>query len=236
ILYVHTSTGADPIGFYTEGGFILHIKSGDSETYNDNFYLPLLSKGDIPDITQENKPYFEGNFGMSSGSIAFANAKISGEHFFDKRFEGYIWMNAKVILKAGKDTFAYGDFKEIFTALIDSKSINDKKITFQLRDIREDMANKIILNKFDVTNYPDVEEKFRDKPIPVYFGTQNLITPIRVDEINERFKCNDGRIKSIDSVYKNGAKLEENAHYYIDLQRARITFDREGAFIITAGA
>jgi len=197
-----------------------------------NHFLPLLAKEDIPDITQEIKPYFEGSFSISSGSIAFMNAEIKGEHFFDKKFATYTWINAKVILKAGSDSFTYAQFKEIFTAHISKKSCSDAKITFQLRDIREDMKNKVVLGVFDTTNYPRVEEKFRDKPRPIYFGFQALITPVCIDEIQEKFQCNDGRIKSVDAVFKNGLPLVKDKHYYVDYQRARITFDRDGAFTI----
>ena len=235
ILYVHTSTGADPIGFYTEGRFWLYISNKKNIEFNDNFYLPLLLKEDIPDITQEIKPYFEGTFSISSGSIAFMNGKIGGDHFFDKKFSAYTWINSKIILKAGKNTFTYAQFKEIFTAHISEKNCSDKKITFQLLDIREDMKNKIVLNTFDQDTYPTVEEKFIDKPCPVYFGTQGLITPVCIDEINEKFQCNDGRIKSVDAVYKNGLLLTKDKHYYVDYQRARITFDKFGAFTITTG-
>jgi len=235
ILYVHASTGGDPRGFYTGGGFWMYMSNKENIEFNGNFYLPLLSKGDIPDISQEIKPYFEGSFSISSGSIAFNNAEIKGEHFFDKRFGDYTWINAKTILKAGGPDFTYAQFKEIFTALINEKSCSDRKITFQLRDIREEMRDKIVLNTFNKTEYPGVEEKFKDKPRPIYFGGMELITPVCIDEVDEKFECNDGRIKSIDAVYKNNVLLVENTHYYVDQQRARLTFDRDGAFIITAG-
>lgn len=241
-LYVRSSAGdGDPAAFLIEGAFWLYFSTHKDIEFTVasgrlHHYLPLLAKEDIPDITQEIKPYFEGSFSISSGSIAFMNTKIGGEHFFDEKFATYTWINAKVILKAGSNAlpvFTYAQFKEIFTAYINEKSCSDGKITFQLRDVREDMKNKIVLNTFDVTNYPWVEDKFRDKPRPVYFGFQALTTPVCIDEVQEKFQCNDGRIKSVVAVYKNGSLLVKDKHYYVDYQRGRITFDRDGAFTIT---
>jgi len=204
-----------------------------------NHFLPLLAKEDIPDITQEIKPYFEGSFSISSGSIAFINAKIMGEHFFDEKFATYTWINAKVILKAGSDSFTYEQFKEIFTSYIDSKSCSDAKITFQLRDMRKEMSQSIVLNKFNTTDYPDIEDTFVGKLIPAIFGFRELTIPVPIDMENQKFKFNDSGIAarsgSVERVEKNGAELEEDTHYYVDLQRSRITFDREGAFVIETG-
>ena len=239
ILYVHTSDGTDPANFLIEGAFWLYFSTHKDKEFNDNFYLPFLAKEDIPDITQEIKPYFEGNFSISSGSIAFMNAKIMGEHFFDKKFEAYTWINGKVILKAGRDDFTYAQFKEIFTAYIDKKGCTDAKITFQLRDMRKEMSQSIVLDKFNTTDYPDIEDRYIGKPIPIAFGTRKLEIPVPIDMENQKFKFNASAIasrsKAVEGATRNGAVLTEDVHYYIDLQRSIITFDRDGKFIIEAG-
>jgi len=255
-LYVHTSDDSDPDAgpFLIEAAFWLYFSTHkDIELKDINFdvngrlnhYLPLLAKEDIPDITQEIKPYFEGSFSISSGSIAFKNGKIGGAYFFDIKYAAYTWINSKVILKAGRDDFTYeltGDnkqFKEIFTAYVDSKSCTDAKITFQLRDVRREMTQSIVLNKFNTTDYPYIDETFIGKLIPVIFGFRDLAIPIPIDMENQHFKFNDSNIgsrsASVDRVEKNDVELVEDTHYYIDLQRSIITFDRDGRFIIVAG-
>jgi len=243
ILYVHTSDDSDPDAgpFLIEAAFWLYFSTHKDIEFNDNFYLPLLAKEDIPDITQEIKPYFEGSFSISSGSIAFMNAKIGGEHFFDKKFSAYTWINAKVILKAGSNVspvFTYAQFKEIFTSYIDQKSCTDAKITFQLRDVRKEMTQPIILNKFNTTDYPDIEDTFVGKLIPAIFGFRDLTIPIPIDMENQHFKFNDSSIGtrsgSVERVEKNDVELVENTHFYADLQRSVLTFDRDGRFIVDA--
>lgn len=233
ILYVHATGGVNPegSGFLIEGAFWLYFSTHKDIEFNGNFYLPLLAKEDIPDITQEIKPYYEGNFLISSGSIAFMNGKIMGEHFFDKKYVDYTWENSKVIIKAGKDGFAYADFKTILTSLIDEKSCNDSKITFTLRDIRQEMERALILTKFTVEDYPDIEEDFIGEPIPLCFGTKYGVVAVPIDVGRRKYKFHDGRSKSVEAVYKNwvagDTPLVEDTHYFVDLQRSIITFERD---------
>ena len=238
ILYVHTSDDTDPANFLIEGAFWLYFSTHkDIEfTVNGrlNYYLPLLAKEDIPDITQEIKSYFEGSFSISSGSIAFINAEIMGEYFFDKKYLDYTWENSRLILKAGKNDFVYADFEPILTSLIDQKSCNDSRITFTLRDVRQEMERDLVLTTFTVANFPDIEEDFIDNPIPLCFGTKYNVVPIPIDVDRRKYKFHDGRSVSVEAVYKNysvgGASvtpLVEDEDYFVDLQRSIITFERD---------
>ncbi len=236
ILYIHATGGADPADFLIEGAFWLYFSTHKDIEFTVasgrlTHYLPLLAREDIPDIAQEIKPYFEGSFSISSGSIAFVNAKIMGEHFFDKKYRDYTWENSKVILKAGKDGFAYADFKTILTSLIDQKSCNDSKITFTLRDIRQEMERNLILNTFTIEEYPDIEEDFIGEPIPICFGTKYNVVPIPIDIDRRKYKFHNGRSKSVIAVYRNFSAtptaLIEDTDYFVDLQRSIVTFERD---------
>jgi len=237
ILYVHTSAGTAPSNFFMEGAFWLYFATKDME-FNGNKYLGFMSKDDIPDITQEIKPYFEGNFRISSGSISFKNDDLTSKKYFDKRYEDYTWIGSKVILKAGREDFTFSQFKEIFTGRIDSQPCNDKKITFQLRDVRQGMEKKLVLDKYNTDDYPDIEEDFIGEPIPVGFGFKDKVIPICVDWHNKKFNYHDGRSKSVTNVYKNNdynnpltKDIGSGGDYYVDLQRSIITFDRDGCEI-----
>ena len=238
-LYVHATGGVNPegSGLLIEGAFWLYFSTHkDIEfTVNGrlNHYPNYLSAEDIPDITQEIKPYYEGSFLISSGSIAFKN----GGGFFDKKYVNYTWENSKLILKAGKDDFIYEDFKAILTSLIDQKSCNDSKITFSLRDIRQEMERNLILTRFNVDEegspgyYPDIEEDFIGEPIPLCFGTKYGVVAVPIDVGRRKYKFHDGRSKSVEAVYKNwvagDTPLVEDTHYFVDLQRSIITFERD---------
>lgn len=232
ILYVHATGGADPAGFLIEGAFWLYFSTHPDIEFTANgrlnHFLPLLTKENIPDISQEIKPYFEGSFGIASGSIAFMNGKIGGEHFFDKKYASYTWENSKVILKAGKSDFVYANYKAILTSFIDEKSCSDSRITFTLRDVRQEMERDLVLNKFTTdptTGYPDIEEDFIGEPIPICFGAKEGVIPTPIDVANRKYKFQDGRSASVEKVWQNDTELTENTHYFVDLQRSIITFE-----------
>jgi len=237
ILYVRSSAGdGDPAAFLIEGAFWLYFSTHKDIEFTVasgrlTHYLPLLAKEDIPDITQEIKPYYEGSFLISSASIAFINGKIGENYFFDIKYKTYTWENSKVILKSGKGS-TYANFETILTSLIDKKNCNDSKITFTLRDIRQEMERDLILTKFTAAAYPDIEEDFIGEPIPICFGIKYRVVPIPINVVRRKYKFHDGRSKSVEAVYKNptGAgdtALVEDTDYFVDLQRSIITFERD---------
>jgi len=236
-LYVHATDDVNPegSGLLLEGAFWLYFSTHKDKEFTANgrlqHYLPLLAKEDIPDITQEIKPYFEGSFSISSGSIAFINAKIGGAHFFDKKYVNYTWENSKLILKAGKDDFTYANFDTILTSLIDQKSCNDSKITFTLRDLRQEMERNLQLEEWSRGDFPDIEDDFVGEPIPICFGAKFKVVPVPIEIGDRKYKFHGGRSKSVLAVYKNfeddTTPLTEDTDYFVDLQRSIITFERD---------
>lgn len=233
ILYIHTTGGANPNTFdLIEGAFWLYFSTHkDMEfTVNGrlNFYLPLLTRADVPDITQEIKPYFEGTFAISSGTVAIINAEIGGEHFFDKKFETYTWENSKVLLRAGGPDFTYAQFKPVFTSYIDEKSCSDEKITFTLRDVRQDMTRLLILHQYALADLGELDQdkEWLDKQIPLAFGAKDRVAPACVDWTNRKYKYMYGRSWGVDKVTRNGTEVAFT-DYYIDHQNSIITFKRD---------
>ncbi|MCK4794490.1 MAG: fibronectin type III domain-containing protein, partial [Desulfobacteraceae bacterium] len=172
-LYVHSSTDADPDGFFMEGGFIHLIPSRDF-TYADALCTlpPWLSADSIPSVTQEMKPYYEGSFRLSTGSISFINALSAGAYYFDKRFETFTWIGAKVTIYCGKETFStLSKFSKMFTAYVNGKSCDDKKITLSLTGIMKELDRDFVLNKYWLSDYPGAvgegeEWDFNGREIP----------------------------------------------------------------------
>jgi hypothetical protein len=103
-IYVHASTDGNPGDCHITGSFWLMFTTGLAATYDGNRYLPMIPGDGIPDIGQEIAPVYEGGMSVSSGEVAFVNGylKSAAGHFFDRISEKYIWLNRKVIIKAGK--------------------------------------------------------------------------------------------------------------------------------------
>lgn len=225
ILYIHTSTGANPNGFFIEGKFWLYVSNKENITFNGNFYLPFLSLENIPSVSQEIGHYSGGSFTISSGTISLKNKEVGGEYFFDKRFADYVWRDAKVVLKIGKPSFTYTQYEEIFTSLIDGVDCNDKLLSLKLKDLRANITGKVPMNKYSLGDFGDMDEGMEGKVIPKVFGTRT-VKPTCIDTEKQRWKFHDGRIKEVEHVKVSGTTKTKNTHYYVDYQRGTIVFDK----------
>lgn len=239
ILYIHTSDDTDPANFLIEGAFWLYFTNGKDKEFTVNgrlnHYLNLLAKEDIPDTTQEIKPYFEGSFSISSGSVSLKNAKIGGMYYFDRLYKRYTWRNRKLNIKVGGDTFTYMQFEDIFTGLISSVGINDKRILFSLRDSIGRIERSLPVNKYWLSTYPRLEEGKEGTLIPKSFGFIGNIEAVCIDTENKKYKFHDGRVKTVTEAKRSTSGgdvvLTEDVDFYIDYQRGEITIDRDGVTV-----
>jgi len=237
-LYVRSSTDADPDDFFMESGFI-HLIPNRNFTHADALCTlpPWLSAQSIPEVTQENKPYFESSFRLSTGSISFENGESEGEHYFDKRFETFTWIGSKLTLYCGKDSFStLAQFKKMFTAYITNKRMADDRITLSLRDIRKELERDLVLDRYYQTEYPGLTEDFEGREKPKAYGYIEAVAPIQIESYSNaenrsaKFSYHDGRSKDVGQVFVNkvlkteGEDYDTPGDYYVDLQRSRITF------------
>lgn len=229
ILYIHTSTGADPSGFCIVGRFWLHFSNKENITYNGNFYLPLLSLENIPSVSQEISPIYTGAFTISTGTISLKNDEKTSKKFFDKRFAGYIWQDAKHILKIGKEGFAYSQFKEVFTSLVDSYNCNDRLFSLNMKDLRANLGGPVPMNKYSSEEFPLMDLDAEGKVIPRVFGHRD-VPAVCVDTEYGRWMFHDDRISEVEKLFvKRGEELLEktkDVDFYVDYQRGRVTFDK----------
>lgn len=227
VLYIHTSTGGNPNGFYIEGRFCLHIKSGESATFNGNFYYPLLSLDNIPSMNSEVSAWYGGSFTISSGTISLKNDEKTSPKFFDKRYADYLWQDALLVLKIGGPDFTYEQYKEAFTSLVDKVGCNDELFSLNIKDLRANLDQPLPLNKYWLADFPDMNEDQDGKVIPKAFGYVEGIVPACINKTNKQWKFHDTRIKEVHAVKVNDVEGTKDTDYYVDYQRAIVTFDRD---------
>ncbi|MCK4758950.1 MAG: fibronectin type III domain-containing protein, partial [Candidatus Aminicenantes bacterium] len=228
-LYVHPSGSDNPGLHLIEAGFWLYgtnYQNGEI-TFNDNNYLNLFSIKNIPDVTQEIKPLFAGSFSIGSGTIKLINPEIEGEHYFDKKYKRYIWRNRKMLILLGDLDESYSNFSTIFTALMNKVVCDDSSFKIFIRDMRKDMNKEFVLNTYEISDFPDLEEDFEGEPIFRLWGKRTKVVPIPIDWTNKKFKFNDGGSNYVAQVKVNDTVKTEDTDYYIDLQRSIITFDKD---------
>ncbi len=231
-VYVHTTTGNNPVNNFLAGSFWLYFTTWQKGAtyYNDNLYLPFVTADGIPDISQELQPYYEGNFVITTGTVALLNAKVKGAFYFDKIAYKYFWLNRKVKILAGGESFAYTDFVTINTGIINSKAITDQRFTLDLRDYRDGLHRDLPTARYSIDTFPNLDTNAVDKQRSFSYGTITNFVPVCIDTINRVFEFQYGRIKSVTNIYQNGVALVGGTDYFIDYANGQITLARGLAY------
>lgn len=225
-IYVHTSNGSDPVNFQMIGSFWLRFTNYSTAAvptvYNENMYLCLMPKESIPDTSAEVKPYYEGNYAISSGTVKIINPDLAG-WYWDRRFARYEFRNRKFALKLGGENFTYDQFKAINTGNIHDLVLDDRQIQFGLRDPRDGLARSLPVNLFDANNYPNLPAGLLESRVSFYYGTQADVVPVLIDAANKKYKIHDGRLRAVNNCKKNGTTtLAEDTDFYVDYQNGII--------------
>lgn len=231
-IYVHTLEDEDPANSLITGSKWLYFSYGRTGdvVYNGHPYLPLVARGGIPDISQEIQPYYEGSYRVSSGTVSLINGKKNKEFFFDRLYARYYWLNRKVRILAGGESFAYADFKAINTGAVSSVAITDRRMSLDLRDLRDGMKANLPPYKYSLDEFPFMDPERVGAERPFGFGAVVAALPVCIDTVSRRFEFHKGRVKSV-SVTQNGAPLVEDVDYFVDYQRGRITLEAGLAWV-----
>jgi fibronectin type 3 domain-containing protein len=226
-VYIHTLGGDDPINALITGSFWLYFTTWQrgATIYNGNFYLPLVAADGIPDISQAIQPYYEGTFAVSSGTVSLINGKIRKAFYFDHRYARYLWLNRKVKFLAGGETFTYAEFATINTGSVNSISIDDRRMSLDLRDFRDGLNKEIPSEFYSMDMFPLMDTNGKDKARPFGFGAIANAIPTQIDTTNRVFEFQNGRVKSVTAT-QNGTSLVENTDFFVDYQRGRLTLAR----------
>jgi hypothetical protein len=233
-LYLHTTTGGDPVNVTITIAFWLKFTNRKTAThmidFDDDNYLPFLSLAGIPDISQEIQPYYEGSFIISSGSITLINAWMNGYYFFDTIYREYEWRNRKMVLMIGDESWPLASFKTFFTGVINSVDCGDAEFTLSLRDQRENLNLTIPETKITDIEYPFLDSSANNKPKPFSYGVVVGFPGLLIDTVGRKYLFHDGRVYSVDAVTQNGTALSEGTDYFVDYRRGILTIARGGAW------
>jgi hypothetical protein len=95
-----------------------------------------------------------------------------------------------------------------------------------MRDSRDNLGRQIPVDKYSLAEFPNLDTQAVDKIKPWCAGTITNFPAVCVDTTNRKYQFHNGRFKSIQYVYKNGAVLTGGTDYYIDYQRGLIVLAR----------
>lgn len=233
-LYVHTSGGDIPNHYFLIGSFWLYFtnwqETGDETIFDDKYYFPFLKTENIPSISEEIQPYYEGNFTLSTASISLINGIINKRPFFDRLSERYLWLNKKAMLEVGGRDFQDQEFELVRTGIIGDWTITDSLFTLNLTDPREGLQCAIPRDQYKIEDFPNMDTSLQDQYRPFGFGTITNAVGRCIDTVNRIFEFHNGRCKSVTQTTQNGTALAVGTDYWVDYQRGRITLAKGLAY------
>lgn len=243
-LYVHLTDGADP-GSYSSGPeylfsiigyFWLGFSNGQFEgdycldfipdgCIHPIFYEPWLNENSIDALSATVSDHFETAMEIQFGSLALIN---NGWWYLNRHT--LLWNNADVRVKVGQRGDSYSDFETIFIGKARNLKINDQNASFELVDTRVGELYSIPRNRYNLTDYPNLEDDAVDIPIPILFGEKTNISPVCINTATWVYNISDTTfngvtfpLQAIDKVYRGGAQLILATDYTVDLNAGTFT-------------
>lgn len=163
-IYIHFSNSSNGADKTLAAYFNMYFAS-ENIIFNNIFYEGRLNN--ISPVSHKIPFIFWGTSEIEGGDISLNNA----DGFFDTLSEKFIWENKNIIIKIGSDLMNYSDFLTLFTGQIRNKTNSDEN-NFVLKYFSKKIAlSKVILTDyFNVTSYPNLEQRAIGQPIPKSWG------------------------------------------------------------------
>jgi len=180
ILYVHYEHG---YSYYT----VNYYEYGRASGYNnkrpiyieDICYEPLILK--IPSIAQQQDLVNYGKLSGMTGAIEYSNNEGKFDEFINVDITGT--KNRLYYLKdlPGIDNYTRSQLISLASYFIEDDSISLHKYSTDLQDLRLKQNIKIPLEVFNITDYPDINDRYIDDIIPVLYGQVRRTEAIPID-------------------------------------------------------
>lgn len=251
ILYAHLTGDLDPtssgiflIGFTwvcfanrQDTDFIIDFTPQDATL--PVFYLPYLNVSSVPMITQKLAEYFTQALTNQFGSLNFNN-----DGWFWENKNVYLWHNKECYVKLGEKDTPYDEFVTIFPGHTRKPTFNDDRVTISLKDQRAGILKSIPVNKYNTTDFPNLNTDEENEVRPVLFGIKTGIIPKEVNTANYTYEISQTvfngttyAVDAVDAVYVEGVRIYVTDNYTVDLNAGTITLldnPRDGEITVDA--
>ena len=184
------------------GGF----SYGATENYFLNYYYEPRITG-VFNIKKSKDPLFFGLLKFISGNVKMINEDGYFDNWKDEKN-----FNKDCRLLIGQEGDAYADFYQYWSGFIENDSQDWSEFSVKVQDIRKSLSNPICQNRYNLTDYPYLNEDNVDEPVPVAYGAQINAPCICINETESgasvyTFKCCDtefNNLTSVSTVYVDG--------------------------------
>lgn len=203
------------------------------------FYFPVIDSKQVPPFSANITQLFKGDITFQFGEI-----KINYPEWGLYNLNNYIWINSTMVVKAGEDNAAYGDYDAVLWGLIENITFPTAGVVFSIKDIRDRLYSNIPPDRFLLGEFPYLPTEIRYRARPVLVGEKTGMQPNRISNLEYTYEISQTSfsfgnffLESIDAVYKDGVLLSTPADYSEDLANGRFTLTvSPGTSIITCDA
>lgn len=195
-LHVHGPATASPHANTVQAFATFYFATGD-KTLNDQFYDGRLLSA--PNLSSRIEEEFGGVGQTGGGNLILSN---SDSYFDDKT--ALQWNAGTVTLELGVDTpqqpATWAQYQTVATWLIEDWARTNSEFSLKLKEPKAKLAAKIPLTTYSRSDYPNIEEKWVGKAIPIAYGKCLGIEPQCIDIGAKKFKVAGHAVKSFDGV------------------------------------
>ena len=203
------------------------------------FYFPVIDSKQAPPFSSSITQLFKGDITFQFGEI-----KINYPEWGLYNLNNYIWINSTMVVKAGEDNAAYGNYEAVLWGLIENITFSTAGVVFSIKDIRDRLYSNIPPDRFLLGEFPYLPTDIRYRARPVLGGEKTGIQPNRISNLANTYEISQTSftfgnfsLESIDAIYKDGVLLSTPADYSEDLTNGRFTLTvSPGTSIITCDA
>lgn len=167
IVHVNVAIGAEPSDFdYSfQHYFAFSDKPGEGIEVAGFVAEPNLDK--VPAYKVDDKGLLWGVTIPNRGNAVINNS----EGDFDDFFQRLDWQGAQTILHIGGDDLPFANYLQYFDGwVVDDPKWTLQKVTWKLADKRERLKGEFTNSGINRTNYPGLDKKWDNKPLPFIYG------------------------------------------------------------------
>jgi hypothetical protein len=179
VLYIHHDHDIDPYVATFEVGTAIGFTEKDVIYIDGVEYLPLLES--IPSIAKKQDLLNYNELALVTGNAVHRNTGGKMDFLINAYLYGNDYKIYYLDNQIGIQDYTRSDLIGIHCAYIDDYEISLQKAVFTLGDKRDSQNIDIPVDKFNITDYPDIDDNYIDSIIPVAWGLIRRSTAIPID-------------------------------------------------------
>jgi hypothetical protein len=154
-------------------GAVFGVTDTTVKYFDDIEYLPLIAKAPVYTKQSDFQNY---------DKLTFANGtlELGGDGYLIDSLLQYPLKGNQVNLLYGDEDDDYDDLIEMDIFYVEDFSSTLSKLTLELQDLRKSREMEIPISVFSPDDYPDLEEDYYNKPVPLIYGENEDVpcTPV----------------------------------------------------------